>query len=312
MRKGVKSMDNLYNRFIKTDWIPRIINEMRSKENMIKKELKRLEPVITKENFPEFLSLCLKYDHGPDYGINSIKALHVPTKYFIGATPIMPLQLFESVDLCIPIDDNEIVFNMNSKCSDDYKQDIRILLNNCVFGYKFEMHGYNNDDVNFNYHSHKYNIANIINRYENIFSNFYDIIKINCVLKDNIFNIPIDRFININTKFEKLIMKYIKQQLNKNVLEGIKRRCIDTVLSEEVGYRPKCVESVLYFRSVIHRCLTYDDRTNSIINDFILENLTIDFFAESEEYKIKLESELKIIQSNIVSLETYTPLRGYT
>jgi hypothetical protein len=66
----------------------------------------------------------------------------------------------------------------------------------------------------FDFRTHKYNIGNIINRYENIFSNFYDIIKIKYVLKDNIFNIPIERF--INTKFDKLILKYIKQQLNKN------------------------------------------------------------------------------------------------
>jgi GTPase SAR1 family protein len=286
----LKSMDNLYNHFIKTDWIPRMINEMRTKEDMIKKELKRLEPVITKENFPEFKSLCLKQD----YGIKS-KALHVPTKYFIGATPINPLDFFVSVGFCIPIDDNEYVIGLHNMYN-DYKKSIRILLNNVVYGYNFEIHGFNNDG-----RIYSYNIPNMINRYETIFSNFYDKIKIKLVLKDNIFNIPIERFININNKFDKLIMKFIKQQLNKNVLEGIKRKCIDTVLSKENNNNPSCVKSVCYFYNIIQRCITSEN--NSIFNDFIVENLTIDFFAESEEDKINLESELKIISSNIYKLD---------
>jgi GTPase SAR1 family protein len=286
----LKSMDNLYNRFIKTDWIPRMINDMRTKEDMIKKELKRLEPVITKENFPEFKSLCLKQD----YGIKS-KALHVPTKYFIGATPINPLDFFVSVGFCIPIDDNEYVIGLHNMYN-DYKKSIRILLNNVVYGYNFEIHGFNYDG-----RIYSYNIPNMINRYETIFSNFYDKIKIKLVLKDNIFNIPIERFININNKFDKLIMKFIKQQLNKNVLEGIKRKCIDAVLSKENNNNPPCVKSVCYFYNIIQRCITSEN--NSIFNDFIVENLTIDFFAESEEDKIKLESELKIISSNIYKLD---------
>jgi len=286
----LKSMDNLYNHFIKTDWIPRMINEMRTKEDMIKKELKRLEPVITKENFPEFKSLCLKQD----YGIKS-KALHVPTKYFIGATPINPLDFFVSVGFCIPIDDNEYVIGLHNMYN-DYKKSIRILLNNVVYGYNFEIHGFNYDG-----RIYSYNIPNMINRYETIFSNFYDKIKIKLVLKDNIFNIPIERFININNKFDKLIMKFIKQQLNKNVLEGIKRKCIDAVLSKENNNNPPCVKSVCYFYNIIQRCITSEN--NSIFNDFIVENLTIDFFAESEEDKIKLESELKIISSNIYKLD---------
>ena len=257
---------------------------------MINKELKRLEPVITKENFPEFKSLCLKQD----YGIKS-KALHVPTKYFIGATPINPLDFFVSVGFCIPIDDNEYVIGLHNMYN-DYKKSIRILLNNVVYGYNFEIHGFNYDG-----RIYSYNIPNMINRYETIFSNFYDKIKIKLVLKDNIFNIPIERFININNKFDKLIMKFIKQQLNKNVLEGIKRKCIDAVLSKENNNNPPCVKSVCYFYNIIQRCITSEN--NSIFNDFIVENLTIDFFAESEEDKIKLESELKIISSNIYKLD---------
>jgi hypothetical protein len=273
---------------------------MRTKEDMIKKELKRLEPVITKENFPEFKSLCLSYDYGPMYGIISTKALHVPTKYFIGVTPINPLDFFVSVDMCILVDDGEIAFCMDRRgCSDGL-----ILLNNIVFGYNFEMNGFHNNS-GMNYKNYQYNVDNMINRYETIFSNFYDKIKIKFVLKDNIFNIPIERFVNINTKFDKLIMKYIKQQFTKNVLEGIKRRCIDTVLScDPYSTYPPCVLSVNYFCRIIEECLNY--RSLSRFNDFIVENLTIDFFAESEEDKIKLENQLKIIQSNIVSLETYT------
>jgi hypothetical protein len=54
----LKNMDNLYNQFIHTDWIPRIKNEMRTKEEMINK---RLKPIITKDNFHEYKSCCLDF-----------------------------------------------------------------------------------------------------------------------------------------------------------------------------------------------------------------------------------------------------------
>jgi hypothetical protein len=52
----LKSMDNLYNHFIHTDWIPRMLIEMRTKEEMIKKEINELGTNITKDNFIEMLN----------------------------------------------------------------------------------------------------------------------------------------------------------------------------------------------------------------------------------------------------------------
>ena len=53
--KLLKSMDNLYNHFIHTDWIPRMLIEMRAKEETIKKEINELGTIITKDNFIEML-----------------------------------------------------------------------------------------------------------------------------------------------------------------------------------------------------------------------------------------------------------------
>ncbi len=39
------------------------------------------------------------------------------------------------------------------------------------------------------------------------------------------------------------------------------------------------------------------NQRGDLLNNFIIKNLTIDFFAESEEDKIKLENELENIQS---------------
>jgi hypothetical protein len=149
----------------------------------------------------------------------------------------------------------------------------------------------------FSYNCLYYNIQLI----ENIFSNFYDIIKIKYVLKDNIFNIPIKRFININTKFDKLFLKYIKQLLNKNILEVIKRNLIDCLFRLHIGDSGLC-GLCSSFPSVFIKAFELIIREGRL-NDFIVENLTIDFFAESEEDKIKLESELKIISSNIYKLD---------
>jgi GTPase SAR1 family protein len=295
----LKSMDNLYNHFIKTDWIPRMINEMRSKENMIKKELKSLEPVITKENFPEFLSLCLDTKRAfpltvhPNGSKSQGQPLPVPTKYFIGATPVMPYTFFESVALCIPInDDNVLEFAIIGNT--DHNKNRSIILN------------FNNDYSMYNDPIH---IHNLFQCYETIFYNFYNKIKIKCVLYKNIFNIPINRFININNKFDKLFLKYIKHRLNENVLEAIKRKCIDTLLCiPEFQHSPNQspIEKSIYIITYLFDNFIGQSRAYTAINDFIVENLTIDIFAESEEDIIKLENELKFIQSNIVSLETYT------
>jgi GTPase SAR1 family protein len=299
----LKSMDNLYNHFIKTDWIPRMINEMRIKEDTIKKELKSLEPVITKENFPEFKSLCLSC------GIVQIE--QVPTKYFIGVAPVMPYTFFESLALYIPVESEmEIVFDMIGTY---YNNGHYIIPNGREYFRDDTIFISKNDKINiinalfkinnkrgstfFSYNCLYYNIQLI----ENIFSNFYDIIKIKYVLKDNIFNIPIKRFININTKFDKLFLKYIKQLLNKNILEVIKRNLIDCLFRLHIGDSGLC-GLCSSFPSVFIKAFELIIREGRL-NDFIVENLTIDFFAESEEDKIKLESELKIISSNIYKLD---------
>jgi hypothetical protein len=271
-----------------------MINEMRSKENMIKKELKSLEPVITKENFPEFLSLCLDYKsaHPQPNSCGVVQIEQVPTKYFIGATPVMPYTFFKSVVLYIPFDYNtnlgfNIIGNMYNDCN------IRKI--GLFFGKEY-------NDHNFNYNTTVYDCIQI---FENLFSNFYDKIKINYVLTDNIFNIHIDRFININTKFEKLLMKYIKQRLNKNVLKSIKRTITDFILmSVKDNYSNHYITSyamnvVPLFNNIF---MSMMGREYKEINDFILQNLTIDFFAESEEDILKLENKLKFIQSNIYEL----------
>jgi hypothetical protein len=289
----LKSMDNLYNHFIKTDWIPRMINEMRTKEDMIKKELKRLEPVITKENFPEFLSLCLDYKRAfpQPNSCGVVQIEQVPTKYFIGASPVMPYTFFKSVVLYIPFDYNT---NLGFNIIGYMYKDCNIRKLGLFFGKEY-------NDHNFNYNTTVYDSIQI---FENVFSNFYDKIKINHVLEDNIFNIPIVRFININTKFEKLLMKYIKHRLNKNVLKSIKRTIIDFILmSVKDNYSTEYINSyamnvVPLFNNIFMSMMGH---VNKDINDFILQNLTIDFFVESEEDILKLESELKIIQSNIVS-----------
>ena len=84
---------------------------------------KRSESVITKENFPEFKSLCLDYNgaftfgHGPLYGPIKKVNIYVPTKYFVGATPIQPIDFFEygSIQLRIAYDSSSnLIFKIPS------------------------------------------------------------------------------------------------------------------------------------------------------------------------------------------------------
>ena len=60
----LKNMDNLYNNFIQTDWIPRMILEMRVKEVMIKEEINKLGKIVT----------CKE-----DYTIDQIKTVRLET-----------------------------------------------------------------------------------------------------------------------------------------------------------------------------------------------------------------------------------------
>ena len=303
----LKSMDNLYNHFIKTDWIPRMINDMRTKEytiiNQIK-EIKLFKPVITKDNFPEFLSLCLdsesvkKTPKLTRYNIGeTLKRSSILTRNDIGETPIQPYEFFKSVRLCIPVEGS---YELEYIMIGDLTRDEHIFRNN-------------NEEIlaklqglTCNNYTVGGDIYKSIKVYETILSNFNDKIKIKYTLKDNIFNIPIKQLVNPNKNFDKLFIKYIKQRFNKNVLKIIKRYVINKLVDEccfpnqhgmTVAHRIWCTMPVLgtLFREIM-------GLQNTVINDFILENLTIDFFAESEEDKIKLENELKIIQSNIYKL----------
>ena len=113
-------------------------------------------------------------------------------------------------------------------------------------------------------------LADNIKRIENIFSNFYDKIKI--------VHISVKKFTNINKKFDELLLKYIKQIYTENVLETIKRNLIDRLFQQDYNtfYKYFC-----NFNTLIH---TTQNQRFAHINDFIVKNITIDFFAESEEY----------------------------
>jgi hypothetical protein len=310
----LKSMDNLYNRFIKTDWIPRMLLEMRTKEytiiNQIK-EIKLFKPVITKDNFPEFLSLCLDSESAkkapkPRYNLTrynigeTLKRSSILTRNNIGETPIQPYEFFKSVRLCIPVEGS---YELEYIMIGDLTRDEHIFrTNNEEILAKLQGLTCNNYTVGGD-------ICKSIKVYETILSNFNDKIKIKYTLKDNIFNIPIKQLVNPNKNFDELFIKYIKHRFNENVLKIIKRYVINklvdccfpiqhglTVTQRVWGTMP--VLGTL-FREIM-------GLQNIEINDFILQNLTIDFFTESKEDILKLENELKFIQSNIVSLYTYT------
>ena len=64
-----------------------MIIETCSKEEMIKKELKILKPIVTKDSYPELLSLCLNYEQAEMYkNYNRGRRIPVapPNKYFVG------------------------------------------------------------------------------------------------------------------------------------------------------------------------------------------------------------------------------------
>ena len=313
----LKSMDNLYNRFIKTDWIPRMLLEMRSKEytiiNQIK-EIKLFKPVITKDNFPEFLSLCLDSESAKkapkltrDNIGKTLKRSSVLTRNNIGETPIQPYEFFKSVRLCIPVEGG---YELEYIMIGDLTRDEHIYRNkNDEILAKLQGLTYTN-------YTEGGDICKSIQVYETILSNFNDKNKIKYTLKDNIFNIPIKQLVNPNKNFDKLFIKYIKQRFNEKLLKIIKRNVINKLVDE-------CCMSNIYGRDTAHNvplatrlhnfCWVFHNifykmigLQNIEINDFILQNLTIDFFTESKEDILKIENELKFIQSNIVSLETYT------
>ncbi len=101
----------------------------------------------------------------------------------------------------------------------------------------------------------------------------------------NIFNIPVKQFINIRKKFDELFLNYIKQVYNENVLKILKRNVIDqyinTVFISEI-YKPNpYVHDPSKFFIKLFSAVGCRDEIR-YFNDFILQNLTIDFFAESD------------------------------
>jgi hypothetical protein len=291
----LKNTDILYNNFIKIVWIPQMLSDMRVKENLIKKEIKSLEPIITINNFHEFLSLCLDYKTA-SLGKNIPQ---IPTKYFHGMTPIQPYHFFENVTLFIPIElETELIFNIIGDYGSNLYEDSTLLYNKNIIN---EING-----INFRYGYRGGSVYKCIQLYENIFSNFCKKIKIKHVLKNNIFNIPVKRFININKKFDELFLQYIKQRYTENVLETIKRNVIDKFIGlinnnkninnivDEIN------ESAIFFNKLIQIMMGLQHEE---INDFIVHNLTIDYFVESDENIINLDIELKNIQSNIRELD---------
>jgi hypothetical protein len=287
----LKNIDNLYNNFIQIDWIPRMIEEMSSKEEIIKKEIKTFKPIVTKDSYPELLSLCLNYEQTEMYkNYNRGRRIPVapPNKYFIGAIPIQPCDFFEVIRLHISINDNnsnKFIFNIPSMDSEvkylqtGIPQDIDNRGNNML--------------------------CDTIEWYNTLFSNFYDRITIVYRLKDTIFNIPVKRFINMRKKFDELFLQYIKKIYNDDVLKILKRNVIDNIINTVYTdtYQPQVYDPCKFFIKLFSK-FGYRDKSK-YFNDFILQNLTIDYFVESDEKILKLESELKEIQSNISTLKYY-------
>ena len=182
----LKNMDNLYNQFIHTDWIPRIKNEMRTKEEMINK---RLKPIITKDDFHEYKSCCLdskKYIvKNDDETLVQLLEISSPTKEIHGryyknvVKPIMPRNFFDSVTLYIPVDGgDELVFNIIGSISQENNK-----IDNKILEKLNEFIAYKSIHIG--------NLRKSINIYETIFSNFYDKIKIRHVLHLFTFQTPI-------------------------------------------------------------------------------------------------------------------------
>ena len=305
----LKNMDNLFNHFIHTDWIPRMKNEMRSKEEIINKILK---PVITKDNFHEYKSCLLDYKSGysvvknddgslvlPAYAI-SIPTKEIRGKYYKNVvTPIMPYKFFDSVTLYIPVDGgDELVFNIIGSASTSQK-------NNKILEKLNEFIAYKNGYIG--------NLRKSINIYETIFSNFYDKIKIRHTLKQRIFNIPINDLKNISTKFDELLLDYIKHTYNKNILKIIKRNLIDYLLMPAIK---KPIHGHNIYNHIISSFGLFNNLFLSFINwreinDFIVQNITIDFFVESDEKILELENELNNIYSNTEFINKIIKINNY-
>ncbi len=228
--------------------------------------------------------------------------------------PIMPHNFFDSVTLYIPVDGgDELVFNIiGSASQENNKINNKILekLNEFIVYKSCQIGDLRKSKLNelkaYKYTGYKYigNLRKSINIYETIFSNFYDKIKIRHTLKQKIFNIPINDFKNISTKFDELFLDYIKHAYNKNVLKIIKRNLIDYLLVP-------AIKNPIHGSNIYKHIISSFDLFNNLflsfinwreINDFIVQNITIDFFVESDEKILELKNEL----NNIYSSEIFT------
>ena len=240
---------------------------------------KGLEPVVTKDNFPELLSLCLDFNGAFTYGdcgiVHKKVNIHVPTKYFIGATPIQPSDFFHyrTIQLHISLDgdgSSKLTCHIPSM-SFNYGGG-KECLHNIYIETVADIQGKNV-------------LCDALQWYDTFFSNFYDRITISYSLKDNIFNIPVKRFINIRKKFDELFLKYIKQVYNKKVLKILKRNVIDQYINTDLsrsmyGAHQYVHKPDEFFINLFSKLGCRDE--SRYFNDFIIQNLTIDFFAESD------------------------------
>ena len=238
-----------------------------------------LEPVVTKDNFPELLSLCLDFNGAFTYGdcgiVHKKVNIHVPTKYFIGATPIQPSDFFHyrTIQLHISLDgdgSSKLTCHIPSM-SFNYGGG-KECLHNIYIETVADIQGKNV-------------LCDALQWYDTFFSNFYDRITISYSLKDNIFNIPVKRFINIRKKFDELFLKYIKQVYNKKVLKILKRNVIDQYINTDLsrsmyGAHQYVHKPDEFFINLFSKLGCRDE--SRYFNDFIIQNLTIDFFAESD------------------------------
>jgi len=271
----LKNMDNLFNHFIHTDWIPRMKNEMRSKEETIKKQIKQIKSLI-------------------------------PLKYLVGTTPCQPYKIFVSVRLCIPVDGGfELEYNMIG----NYTKPLHNVnlwperhANNEFILYKLQ--GITVDKTTNN--NIGGDICKSIQVYETILSNFYNKIKIRYILKNNI---HIRQSEKTNKKFDELFLKYIKYRFNENVLDIIKRNIINTLVyntcmigdpSRRDDMTVKIMSSTHGFHNIFDSMIGSE---NTVINDFIVQHLTIDYFEGTNKEILNLENELTNIQFNILELD---------
>jgi GTP-binding protein EngB required for normal cell division len=318
----VKNMDDLYNQFIQTDWIPRMLTEMHSREGKIKEETKALGIIITEKNFPELLKLFQDYKTrcAKSVGAKSVGAISAgATGDFIGGDfigfglkPISANDLFEKTELCISV----LVDNSVKKYGVEYILGIGDTLQPSLYDQSYfealgKITGLNyhcgpNQITSGNYAGQFYGTYELIGFYDQIFSNLNDRIEFRYVLKNTLFNKPISSFANLSKNLDEVLKIYVKQRFNDNMLEIAKRKVVDEIISTCIANNGVTADEFkavfAYFIKLIRMIM---GNYHAQVCDFIVHNLTIDYFAESDEWKekrSKLEAEKNEIESNITKI----------